>query len=200
MHAQSFEIMKYFSDQYLKKNDQLKILDVGSYDVNGNFRNLFLNKNWKYTGLDIVSGPNVDVVSKSAYDFGLEEQFDVVVSGNCLEHVEAPWKWIKEVEKVIKKGGLLCIVTPLSIGEHRFPLDCWRILPDGYKYLLEKESDFSVLEAKISYAAPEIRYKFFHHRPKIKWLLKLFPGKIKDLLFGYYINGIEDTFVIAVKN
>jgi 2-polyprenyl-3-methyl-5-hydroxy-6-metoxy-1,4-benzoquinol methylase len=127
MHKESFEIMEYFVKKYLDRNKKLEILDVGSYDVNGNYKELFQNNNWKYHGLDMIKGPNVDIVSKTPYNFNLKKQFDVVVSGNCLEHVEAPWKWIKEVVKVTKKGGIVCIITPFSLGEHRYPVDCWRI-------------------------------------------------------------------------
>src|SRR4051812_49111811 len=118
MHVQSFELMQYFVEKYLDKNKKLDILDVGSYDINGNYKSLFQNPNWSYCGLDMVSGPNVDVVSKAPYDFGLDRQFDIVVSGNCLEHVESPWQWIREVYKATKKGGLVCIITPFSFGEH----------------------------------------------------------------------------------
>ena len=192
MHKESFEIMRYFVDTYLDKNKKLEILDVGSYDVNGSYKSLFQNPNWSYCGLDIVEGPNVDVVSKGLYDFGLDKQFDVVISGNCLEHVEAPWKWIQEVHKVAKKGGLVCIVTPFTAPEHRYPLDCWRILPDGYRYLLEKESDFTILETK--YNTSRVRYKFRNrkltNRFAPKWLRKYYFKKVN----------IDDVFVVATKN
>jgi SAM-dependent methyltransferase len=186
--------MKYFVDKYLDKNKKTDVLDVGSYDVSGTYKPLFLNSGWSYLGLDIVEGPNVDIVSKSAYDFGLEKKFDVVVSGNCLEHVEAPWKWIHEVYKATKKGGLICIITPFSLGEHRYPVDCWRILPDGYRYLLEKESDFEVLEVKIN--SPDKQYYFFNKRPKLKWMLHLLPLKIKKMI---EYQPLQDTYVVAKK-
>jgi SAM-dependent methyltransferase len=192
MHKESFEIMKYFVDKYLDKNKQLDILDVGSFDVNGSYKSLFQKPSWNYSGLDIVEGPNVDIVSKGLYDFGLDKQFDIVVSGNCLEHVESPQKWIQEIQKVTKKGGLVCIITPFSVEEHRYPLDCWRILPDGCKYLLEKESDFTVLETKINYS--KRRYKFRNSRLKSKfapkWLRKYYFKKVN----------IDDTYVIAVRS
>ena len=95
--------MRYFAEKYLDPKSELSILDVGSYDVNGNYKDLFQNPKWKYYGLDIEPGPNVDLISKSVYDFGLKEHFfDVVVSGNTLEHVEAPWLWIQEIKKVVK--------------------------------------------------------------------------------------------------
>lgn len=180
--------MRYFVDKFLDKNRPLKILDVGSMDVNGTYKAIFKNVNWHYSGLDIIDGPNVDIVSKGAYDFGLDTEYDVVISGNCLEHVEAPWKWIKEVEKATKKGGLVCIITPFAIGIHRHPVDCYRILPDGYRYLLEQESNFKVLEAEA------IKRIHIFHRPSLKWILKILPKYlIKKLEF------IPNTYVVAFK-
>jgi SAM-dependent methyltransferase len=198
MHKESYDIMEYFVEKYLDRNKMLEILDVGSFDVNGNYRELFKNNNWKYQGLDMIEGPNVDIVSKGPYDFGIYKQFDVIVSGNCLEHVEAPWKWIKEVVKVMKRGGIICIITPFSLGEHRYPVDCWRILPDGYRYLLEKENNFTILETKLNRPEPEIRYKTIQTRSE--GFLKIFPGRIKEQSIPYKYFAIQDTFVIAELN
>jgi SAM-dependent methyltransferase len=191
--------MQYFVKKHLDENEILDILEVGSYDVNGAYKLLFDFPNWNYFGLDIVEGPNVDFVSKSDYNFGLDKQYDVIVSGNCMEHVEAPWKWVKEIEKATKKGGLVCTITPFSIGEHRYPVDCWRILPDGYKYLLEKVTDFSVLESKINNATIITKYRFFGTRPYLKWFYNMLPNRIKKY-FIYTIHPTQDTFVIARKN
>ena len=88
--------MQYFAEKYLDQDTALQILDVGSYNVNGSYKDLFNKPKWKYYGLDIFPGPNVDMVSKGVYNFGLKERFfDVVISGNTLEHVEAPWLCIK---------------------------------------------------------------------------------------------------------
>jgi len=200
LHKESYNLIKYFVEKYLDTNSSLQILDVGSYDVNGNYKSLFEKLDWKYTGLDIVSGPNVDIVSKSDYDFGLSHKYDVIVSGNCLEHVEAPWKWIPEVAKYLKPGGLLCIITPFNIGEHRYPVDCWRILPDGYKYLLEHAGLFKVIESKINYPPPEVKYKFFERRPDMEWLLRFIPQTIKEKVLVYHSGTTQDTIVVAYRN
>ena len=147
--------MRYFVEKYLDLNSELTILDVGSCDVNGTYKDLFQNPKWKYYGLDLQPGPNVDLVSKSVYDFGLKSRFfDVVISGNTLEHVEAPWIWIKEIESVTKLNGLICIIAPFFIHIHRHPLDCWRIAPDGMKYLLGSHGNFEVLECKMNRVPP----------------------------------------------
>lgn len=192
MHKESYDIMRYLVDTYLDKTTRLDVLDVGSFSVNGSYKPLFNHPNWNYSGLDITEGPNVDYVSKGLYDFGLEKQFDVVISGNCLEHVEAPWKWIHEIEKVTKKGGLVFIITPFSVEEHRYPVDCWRILPDGYRYLMEKEGDFTILETKLNRSKP--RYKLRHKRLSTKSYLKW--------LKQYYVKkvNIDDAYVVAVRN
>jgi hypothetical protein len=98
MHKESFQLMSYFVNKYLDQNKKLDIADIGSYDVNGSYKSLFENSKWQYYGVDLEAGPNVDYVVKAPFDFGLEKEFDVVVSGNCMEHVEAPWKWIKKLK------------------------------------------------------------------------------------------------------
>lgn len=187
--------MEYFVKKYLDKNKVYTILDIGSYNVSGSYKNLFINKNWKYSGLDIVPGPNVDIVAKSPYDFGLDQKFDIIISGNCLEHVEAPWLWIKEVERIIKPDGYLCIVTPFNIGEHRFPVDCYRILPDGFRYLLCTHCNFEMLESKIT--DPPRKIRFFSARSKMMFLYNILPGKIKNALLKP--ADFIDSYAIARK-
>jgi SAM-dependent methyltransferase len=124
-----------------------KVLDVGSMDVGGgNYRILFEDR-FTYTGLDIAEGKNVDIVSEDPYSWPVQDgAFDVVVSGQCLEHIEAPWLWMKEINRVCKKGGIAIIIAPWSWRIHRYPLDCWRILPDGMSFLLSEVGSFDVLK------------------------------------------------------
>ena len=52
MHTSSYKNMKWFVAKYLEQSRfrQIKILDVGSQDVNSTYRPLFDNSNWQYTG------------------------------------------------------------------------------------------------------------------------------------------------------
>src|SRR3990167_9908795 len=145
MHAASHEVMRRMVKEHLDKGKNLKVLDVGSLDVNGTYRDLFVS--WDYTGLDLAEGSNVTVVARSAYDWGLpDESFDVVVSGNVIEHVQAPWLWFKEASRVLKKGGLLLVTAPVSIGTHRYPVDCYRYMSDGLSFLMSEVAGLKVLE------------------------------------------------------
>lgn len=115
------------------------VLDVGSCNVNGTFRPLIEQRGWGYTGLDIAPGPNVDVVANNPYHFPFDDgSFDVVISGYCMEHVKSVWRWVPELARVLRPGGLLIIITHWQFMEHRYPVDCWRILPDGMAHLFDE--------------------------------------------------------------
>lgn len=135
MHRSSLLRMKWFVDNWASKLPQreIKVLDVGSYDVNGSYRDLFQNDKFKYEGLDMSNGPNVDIVPSSPYDWGTIEtdKYDVVISGQAFEHIEFFWITMTEMTRVMKQGGLLCLIAPNGFGEHRYPVDCYRFYTDG---------------------------------------------------------------------
>lgn len=164
MHKNSMDIMSKFVTSYLDNNNKLSILDVGSRDVyaekgikfqkklkHTNYKHLFNNPNWTYTGLDIASGPNVDLVVDTDYKWQNvgDEQYDILISGQCLEHVEMPWRLVHQLERVCKKGGIIAVIAPFYCKAHRHPVDCWRYLPDGMRALFTKEVNFKELECDI---------------------------------------------------
>lgn len=110
-----------------------KVLDVGSYDVNGCYKTFFSDEKYVYTGLDMSSGPNVDLVPKNPYNWVElpDNAFDIVISGQALEHIEFFWVTVAEMTRVLKKGGLLCIIAPRGFERHRYPVDCYRFDADG---------------------------------------------------------------------
>lgn len=114
------------------------VLDVGSLDVNGTYRPIANYLGWRYTGLDMCAGPNVDIVSPDPYRFPVDDDaFDIVISGSTMEHVQAIWLWVPELVRVLRPGGMLAIITHTNYPYHRYPVDCWRILPDGARYLFD---------------------------------------------------------------
>jgi hypothetical protein len=112
------------------------VLDVGSMDVNGSYRGLF-EPYFNYVGADIAPGKSVNIVMPSEYSTGLPgRSVDVVVSGQCLEHVRDPFALTEEMFRVAK--DTVMITAPWKWVIHRHPLDCWRILPDGMRALIER--------------------------------------------------------------
>lgn len=139
---------------YLNNAKEAKILDVGSYNVNGCYREIFQDAKFEYTGLDMEPGPNVDLVPKSPYSWSelANDSFDVVISGQALEHIEFFWITMSEIVRVTKEGGLICLIAPNGFGEHRYPVDCWRFFSDGM-VALARFTSLEVLHAHTN-AAP----------------------------------------------
>jgi SAM-dependent methyltransferase len=158
MHESTYQEMQKFVASLPKT--PLKIADVGSYNVNGVYRPLFENPGWTYTGLDICAGPNVDVVLSSETEWKNipDETYDVVISGSTLEHTRHPWLFVKEIARIMKKGGLVCIIAPYEWEYHPHPIDCWRVFPDGMRAVMEWNG-LTVLETRMNVNSPDARWR-----------------------------------------
>ena len=137
MHKSSKEMMKLL----LKDNLDTKpgrVLDVGSYDVNGNYKNI-IPPGYEYIGCDIANGPNVDVVMPTSFFIPfIDNCFDVVISGQCLEHCKNPFKLVREMARVLKPKGWLFVTAPFVWREHKHPIDTFRYLPDGFEAIFDE--------------------------------------------------------------
>ena len=122
--------------RHLDTQRPLSVVDIGSYDVNGSYRTLFGSANWSYRGIDLEAGPGVDIVLKSPYRLPFASgSVDLVISGQAFEHIEFFWLTWLEMLRVLKPGGLVFLIAPSRGPEHRYPQDCWRFYPDGYRAL-----------------------------------------------------------------
>ena len=88
-----------FKDYFINK----RVLEIGSYNVNGTIRDLF--ENCDYIGVDIAPGNCVDVVSK-AHEYKSDELFDVVCSCEMLEHDMYLDLSLKNMVNLLKPNGL----------------------------------------------------------------------------------------------
>jgi SAM-dependent methyltransferase len=132
MHRSSFEHMKALVDEYLDVARCYDVCDIGSQDVNGSYRILFDHPGWRYLGVDVAAGKNVDVVLTSPYRLPMSRNsFDVVISGQAFEHIDFFWLTWLEMVRVLKHGGWVFLIVPSRGPEHRYPVDCWRFYPDA---------------------------------------------------------------------
>lgn len=140
VHKSSYEEMERVLGEWLchRHAEALRVLDVGSASVANQaltYRAL-MPAAWAYTGADMGRGRNVDIVMASQYALPGAD-WDVVISGQTLEHVRNPFRLVAEMARVLKPGGLLLVTAPWQWEIHRYPLDCFRILPDGMAALFE---------------------------------------------------------------
>ena len=154
MHPSAFDDAHRFVDQYLATRESLRIADVGSFDLNGSLKPLFDRPGWTYVGLDPAPGPNVDVVlpGEDAWPDIATGAFDVVVSSQRLDHVTRPWRWMAELSRICAPGGLIYVCAPNTWGHNDYPLDCWRVWPDGLRALF---TDTQIIPCEIYAAGPD---------------------------------------------
>lgn len=202
MHQSSMDKMKVFRDVYLKDffKSPLKIFDLGSCDVNGSYRNLFDNPLWKYVGMDLNDGKNVDIILDNPYHWGCvgTESVDVLISGQAFEHIEFFWITMLEISRILKAGGLCCIIAPSGGSEHRFPVDCWRFFPDGFK-ALAKFARMEILEVHTQWN-PDPGYTDFSNswrdtvlvgrKPKRTWNRKVLFFLWNRLIHRLFLAGL----------
>lgn len=153
MHLSSLRRMEWFARHWLDKTDAHSVLDVGSYDVNGCYRPFFSPPRYRYTGLDMAPGPNVDVVPFNPYVWDTlgDASFDAIISGQAFEHIEFFWLTMAEMVRVLRPGGLLCLVAPWGFERHRYPVDCYRFEADGM-VALARWTNLEVLHASTNLA------------------------------------------------
>lgn len=157
MHESAFRKAQLFRKVMLApfESAALDVLDVGSAVVAGGHasnREAFANPHWRYVGLDIEAGPNVDLIVAEPYDWRevADASFDIVTCSQVFEHTEFFWITILEIGRVLKPGGLAFIVAPGSGPLYRYPVDCWRFYDDGMP-ALAKWADLDVLDAQVQW-------------------------------------------------
>ena len=116
MHDSSMALMRKFVEDY--DLQEATVIDMGSFNVNGTYRDLFVKG--KYIGADIVPGRNVDVIVGSD-EWDWIKDVDAVISGQTLEHVTDIPGFLTEIYRVLKPGGLLCLIAPSSGPGHDYP-------------------------------------------------------------------------------
>jgi hypothetical protein len=134
MHHSAYLNAEKFYHKYCENNiENKKILDVGSYEVNGTMKPIF--EKGQYIGLDMEEGPNVDIVGVSHEIPFEKDEFDIIISSSCFEHDDMFWISYQEMCRVLKPGGYMYIQAPSNGPYHGWPGDNWRFYIDSWKAL-----------------------------------------------------------------
>lgn len=141
MHMSSIENMekcyqKYVRGTSLDAQPVVRVLYIGGADVNGSYRDVFSGTQFLYFGCDLLPNDGVSIVLEDPYKIPLDDRsMDIVVSGQMLEHCEFFWLSFAEMMRVLKTDGYLFLIAPSAGKIHRYPVDCYRFYPDGYRAL-----------------------------------------------------------------
>ena len=134
-----------------------RVLEVGSFDVNGSPRALIeILKPSEYRGVDVEMGPGVDEICRAedlVERFG-PESFDLLISTEMIEHV-ADWKIVvSNFKRILKPGGKIIITTrSLGFPLHDYPSDHWRFEMSDMEIIF---SDFESIVIESDPTAPGV--------------------------------------------
>lgn len=129
-------VRRWVANQCKRLGASGKCIEVGSYDVNGNLRDILSHT--EHIGVDMQDGPGVDVVANGNDLPFADNEFDVAVCVETLEHDRYFWRTISELNRVTKSGGVVILTAPsINFGIHEWPYDFWRFTEDGLKSLIE---------------------------------------------------------------
>ena len=142
------------NDPNLVRVPKPSVLDIGSLNINGSYRQIFDLLGCSYHGVDLEAGPGVDTVLTDPYQLPFDDSsFDIVFSGQVFEHSEFFWKLFSEMTRVAKDNGLIIVMAPSSGAIHRFPVDCYRFNPDSMA-ALANHSRVQLVDAWMSEFGP----------------------------------------------
>jgi ubiquinone/menaquinone biosynthesis C-methylase UbiE len=196
------------------------ILDIGGYD---GFISYMLCKHipdikvvmvdLDESGLELARDRGLNIINSSALELPINDcKFDVALCLDLIEHTREDERLIKEISRVLKKGGKLLLTTPMENGVC-FPLITaekskdvnmnWGHVVMGYelnalKQLLEN-NDLSIVSTST----------YFNIFSKFAYLLNLHPltvlfGKVlfrlTVVLEPYIKYKSDEHIIVAIKN
>ena len=111
-HEAEMNFVRSVKDKFPENFTESRVLEVGSYDVNGTVRIFF--SNCIYIGIDVAPGNGVDVVCPGQ-EYKSNKKFDTVITCEMFEH-NPFWKetWLN-ILSLTQSGGLV-VMTCASTG------------------------------------------------------------------------------------
>ena len=141
MHLNSRLIFNKYVTPLLQSNPALRILEIGPDAFPSTYsQSADITGAWDTVDIFPRQGLTFVATDENAFPIA-SNRYDIVISGQVLEHVRKPWIWIQEVIRVCRPGGFVITISPTSWPYHEAPIDCWRVYPAGMQALLE---DFEV--------------------------------------------------------
>ena len=124
-----------------------RVVELGSRARSGNVRRDLVPSGWSYVGVDILDGPNVDVVA-DAHVLSRHltpGSVDAVFSFSTFEHLAMPWRVAVELNHVLTEGGLVLVTSHQTYPLHDEPWDYWRFSAHAWPALFNAATGFEVL-------------------------------------------------------
>ena len=103
-HKEQEQFCLKVKNKFPNNFSNVKVLDIGSFDCNGNEKHFFEDSD--YIGIDLMPGKNVNIVCAGQDYDAPDETFDTIISCECFEHNPFYAETIKNAIRMLKNGGL----------------------------------------------------------------------------------------------
>ncbi|HEU4451926.1 MAG TPA: methyltransferase domain-containing protein, partial [Longimicrobium sp.] len=116
-----------------------RVLEIGPDREPSTYRSI-VGPTAAWDTLDFASRTDVPLTYRTTDDYSFpiaDAQYDIVFAAQVIEHVRKIWRWMPELARVCRPGGLVIVINPVSWHFHESPVDCWRIYPEGMRALCE---------------------------------------------------------------
>jgi hypothetical protein len=138
-HQSQLDFVKSVKDIFPYSFKDVKVLEVGSLNINGSVRQFF--ENCDYVGVDLAEGKDVDLVGHIHMLPLAENSFDTVISCECFEH-DKHWKETFQTMYNVSRGLVIFSCATTGRQEHgttaTSPADS-PFTNDYYKNLTEQD-------------------------------------------------------------
>lgn len=104
-HQEQLNFIRTTSQSLTKDYSKRKILEIGSFDVNGSTRQFFQKSN--YVGVDLSEGPGVDVVCEGNKLDHPDQTYDLTLSCECFEHNPHWSDTFMNMYRMTQSGGVV---------------------------------------------------------------------------------------------
>jgi SAM-dependent methyltransferase len=102
-HPEQAEFFRYVKAAYPSAFRGVRVLEIGSLDINGSVREVF--EGCDYTGVDLQLGPGVDLAVQGQLLEFPTGHFDTVISAECLEHNPYWRETLANMMRMTREGG-----------------------------------------------------------------------------------------------
>jgi SAM-dependent methyltransferase len=197
MHANSQLLFEKYARGHFSTNT--RVLEIGPDGFPSAYRRAVDDGSMSWDTIDVFHDARLTHVASSEYAFPIpDEAYDIVISGQVIEHVRKIWTWMREVARVCKTGGLVVTLNPVSWPYHEAPVDCWRAYPEGMKALYDEAGLDVILSTWESLEATGSRRYTPGASPEAQSPLLRLAGRLFGR-FGFPVERAYDTITIGRK-
>ncbi len=198
------EVIQVFVPKYAKG----KTLDIGG--GNSKYREIIKPHVDEYLVSDIFQAPGVDFVEDARKLSHPDDSFGTVLSFQALEHIDDTHAVVREMYRVLKRGGHAIVTAPFIGARHGHPSDFHRFTLEGLCWYFES-AGFEIKESgkqggSLSVCAELLRFSFLNpYKKHGKIRRKIIRATVSFLVAldrrNYFANQdiYNNAYVVAVK-